>query len=219
MELPVNRTPRVPKTVVWELTAACNLRCIHCEGSAGKKDPEELTPEESLALCDELARMGCERCNLSGGEPLMRRDWPLLAARLAGHGMDVHLVTNGHLLDDAAVAKAVEAGVTGVAVSLDGLQATHDRIRVGPKGPCGSFDQVLAEVLNVVDPSPDGRIIGMSVVLAKGRCVAQGTVAEMRAIVVRKRIDCTSALPLSDIEAWPEVTAATRVPGSDFRGL
>lgn len=51
------------------------------------------------------------------------------------------------------------------------------------------------------------------VVLAKGCCIAQGTVAEMRAIVVRKRVDCTSALPLAEIEAWPEVTAVSRDGG------
>ncbi|MEO8113773.1 MAG: ABC transporter ATP-binding protein [Phenylobacterium sp.] len=51
------------------------------------------------------------------------------------------------------------------------------------------------------------------VVLAKGRAIAQGTVAEMRAIVVRKRVDCTSALSLAEIEAWPEVTAVSREGG------
>jgi ABC-2 type transport system ATP-binding protein len=48
------------------------------------------------------------------------------------------------------------------------------------------------------------------VVMAKGRQVAAGTVAEMRALVSRKRIECVTALPLADILAWPEVTAATR---------
>jgi len=48
------------------------------------------------------------------------------------------------------------------------------------------------------------------VVMAKGRGVAEGTVAEMRAVVVRKRVDCVTALELSAIVAWPEVTAATR---------
>ena len=47
------------------------------------------------------------------------------------------------------------------------------------------------------------------VVMAKGRAIANGTVDEMRALVVRKRVDCATRLDLQAIEAWPEVTAAT----------
>ncbi|WP_309604284.1 ABC transporter ATP-binding protein [Phenylobacterium sp.] len=48
------------------------------------------------------------------------------------------------------------------------------------------------------------------VVMAKGRRVAEGTVQEMRALVVRKRVDCVTPLSLAAIEAWPGVTAAAR---------
>jgi radical SAM protein with 4Fe4S-binding SPASM domain len=153
MTLPVQRVPRVPRTVVWELTAACNLRCIHCEGSAGSRDPEELTPDEAMALADAIADLGCQRCNLSGGEPLMRKDWPAIARRLADRGVTVHLVTNGHLLDDDAIAAAVSVGVAAVAVSLDGMEATHDAIRVGPRGPTGSFAKVV-DAMRRVAASP-----------------------------------------------------------------
>lgn len=51
------------------------------------------------------------------------------------------------------------------------------------------------------------------VVMAKGRQVAEGTVAEMRALVARKRIDCVTALDLAVIQAWPEVTLASREAG------
>lgn len=48
------------------------------------------------------------------------------------------------------------------------------------------------------------------VVMAKGRAIAEGTVAEMRAVVIRKRVDCATRLDLAVIEAWPEATTATR---------
>ena len=48
------------------------------------------------------------------------------------------------------------------------------------------------------------------VVMAKGRQVAAGTVSEMRALVSRKRIECVTSLPLAKIQAWPEVSVATR---------
>jgi len=51
------------------------------------------------------------------------------------------------------------------------------------------------------------------VVMAKGRQVAEGTVQEMRALVVRKRIDCVTSIALSAIEAWPGVTAAASRDG------
>jgi len=134
---------RVPLHVIWEITAACNLRCIHCEGSFGKRDPAELSTQEALRLCDELAAEGCRFCNITGGEPLLRRDWDALCARLAQAGVEVTLVSNGTLLDDEAVRKARAAGVGRVALSLDGLRATHDRIR--PKGGgLSSFDEVMA---------------------------------------------------------------------------
>ncbi len=68
-----------PSAVVWEITFACNMRCIHCGTSAGKRRPDELTTEEALNLIDELAELGSEAITISGGEPLLRDDWPLLA--------------------------------------------------------------------------------------------------------------------------------------------
>ncbi len=138
------RYHRRPHVVVWEITNRCNMRCLHCEGGAGRRDPEELTTAEALNLCDQIAALGCVRCNLSGGEPLLREDWPLLARRLADRGVAVHVVTNGTLLDQEAVRQAEQAGVVGVAVSLDGLQATHDRIRVWPgRKRKSSFESAL----------------------------------------------------------------------------
>jgi ABC-2 type transport system ATP-binding protein len=48
------------------------------------------------------------------------------------------------------------------------------------------------------------------VVMAKGRAIADGTVAEMRAVVVRKRVDCATGLDLAAVGAWPDVTTAVR---------
>ncbi|MFH2008997.1 MAG: radical SAM protein [bacterium] len=142
---------RRPLTCIWEITNACNLRCLHCEGSAGARDPEELTTEEALALCDALAALGCRTCNLSGGEPLLRRDWSQLAQRLSERGVAVHLVTNGTRLDQAAVDLAAAVGVTGIALSLDGLPETHDRIRVsGGKGGASAFGLFLDGIARVV---------------------------------------------------------------------
>jgi radical SAM protein with 4Fe4S-binding SPASM domain len=135
---------RVPRQVIWEITTACNLRCIHCEGSAGRRDPQELSTQEALDLCDDLAAEGCRMCNVSGGEPLMRRDWDVLCRRLADHGIQVTLVTNGTMLDETAIRCAVKAGVGSFALSLDGLKETHDRIRAGEARHRSNFEDVMA---------------------------------------------------------------------------
>jgi radical SAM protein with 4Fe4S-binding SPASM domain len=131
---------RVPQECVWEVTTACNLRCIHCECEAGPRDLDELTTEEALRLCDDLAELGVERVSLSGGEPLIRSDWHLLAARLKQHDVRVFLVTNGLLFDREVARRCVDLGVDWVSVSIDGLMATHDSIRRHPgRGGVSSF--------------------------------------------------------------------------------
>ena len=53
-----------PEKVVWETTFACNMRCLHCGTSAGKKRGDELTTQEGLDLIDELAGLGCKEITL-----------------------------------------------------------------------------------------------------------------------------------------------------------
>ena len=69
-----------PQIVVWETTFNCNMNCLHCGTAAGNVRTKELTTEEALGVCDELARLGCEVVVLSGGEPFVgagsSRSWP-----------------------------------------------------------------------------------------------------------------------------------------------
>ncbi len=140
----VNRIKRVPRHVIWEITSACNLRCVHCEGDAGVRRRDELTAAEALDLCDALIAEGCRTCNISGGEPLLRRDWDAICRRLAGGGVRVTLVSNAAYLDGDALDAAARAGVSRVALSLDGLRDTHDRIRPFAASENSNYDQVMA---------------------------------------------------------------------------
>ena len=88
-----------------------------------------MTTEEALGLCDQIADLGVRRVTLSGGEPLVRPDWPLIAEKLTRRGVRVTMISNGWLMSRARIEDARRAGVNLIAVSLDGLEPTHDAIR------------------------------------------------------------------------------------------
>lgn len=134
-----------PLVVGWELTLACNLRCRHCASSAGLSRTHELTTAEALAICDQFPALLVQEVDFTGGEPLLRSDWPLLAHRLRELDIWTQVVTNGLLLGPEVVARMKDEDIKAVGVSLDGLEATHDRIR----GLQGLFRRVLAGVERV----------------------------------------------------------------------
>jgi radical SAM protein with 4Fe4S-binding SPASM domain len=130
-----------PFVVGWELTLACNMRCGHCASSAGLPRSHELSLDEALELCDQFPALLIQEVDFTGGEPLLRTDWPKIAARLHELKIPVRMVTNGLLLKEN-VPLLADAGIATVGVSLDGMDATHDRIRKRP----GLFNQVVAGI-------------------------------------------------------------------------
>jgi MoaA/NifB/PqqE/SkfB family radical SAM enzyme len=128
------RPSAAPTVCVWEITLACNAACVHCGSRAGPARPDELDAREALELCDALADLGTREVTLSGGEPLLRPDWPEIAGRLAARGVRVDVISNGLALDDAAAKRMAEAGVAGATLSIDGDEAVHDELRGTPGG-------------------------------------------------------------------------------------
>jgi GTP 3',8-cyclase len=108
------------------VTDRCNFRCQYCmpaEGLPWLNRDEVLTFEEIERLVRLAAEMGIEDVRLTGGEPLVRREFPVLLGMLARiDGLsDLSLTTNGYLLERDADA-LVEAGLQRVNVSIDSLQ-------------------------------------------------------------------------------------------------
>src|ERR671935_2438890 len=108
------------------VTDRCNFRCQYCMPADGLPwlDREEiLTFEEIERIVRLLVSLGIEDVRLTGGEPLVRRQFPNLVAMLAAiDGLrDLSLTTNGYLLERDAAA-LVEAGIQRVNVSIDSLQ-------------------------------------------------------------------------------------------------
>src|ERR671924_305291 len=108
------------------VTDRCNFRCQYCmpaEGLPWLERAEILSFEEIERLVALLADMGVRDLRLTGGEPLVRRDFPALAARLCALDAldEVSVTTNGYLLERDAEA-LVRAGVDRFNVSIDSLQ-------------------------------------------------------------------------------------------------
>jgi radical SAM protein with 4Fe4S-binding SPASM domain len=130
---------RFPFIVGWELTLLCNFRCLHCGSSAGAPRPGELSTDEALALCEQFPDLLVQEVDFTGGEPLMRHDWETIAQRLGHLSIPVNVLTNGRVIDPEMIARIRRAGIAGIGISLDGLEAAHDCTRNLP----GSFRHVI----------------------------------------------------------------------------
>jgi len=127
--------------VVWELTLGCNLKCLHCGSTAGGKRARELSTAEALTICGDLKKAGCRGVALMGGEPLLRKDFFRIAARIRELGMDLSVITNGTIHGEEIFENLKKLQPRAVAVSLDAAEPVlHDRIR----GMKGAFEKSSA---------------------------------------------------------------------------
>ena len=136
----------VPHVVAWNLTRRCNLECAHCYIAAGPSESGdgELSTAECLRIAAEILALNpAPLFILSGGEPLLRDDLETIARFASSRGATVVVGTNGTLLTDARILSLRAAGVTGVAVSVDSLDARHhDNFRHGRGAFAATSDAV-----------------------------------------------------------------------------
>jgi mycofactocin radical SAM maturase len=136
-----------PICLTWELTYACNLACIHCLSSSGRRDPNELTTAECRAVIDTLQRMQVFYVNLGGGEPTVRPDFWELLDYASAHQVGVKFSTNGIKLDAAAARRLAASDYVDVQISLDGAtEEVNDAVR----GP-GSYRTARAAMACLAD--------------------------------------------------------------------
>jgi [mycofactocin precursor peptide]-tyrosine decarboxylase / 3-amino-5-[(4-hydroxyphenyl)methyl]-4,4-dimethylpyrrolidin-2-one synthase len=119
-----------PICLTWELTYACNLECVHCLSSSGRRDPRELTTAEAKAVLDELHALQVFYINVGGGEPTIRRDFFELLEYSIGLGIGVKFSTNGAFIDAAKARRLAAMDYLDIQISLDGTDAaTNDAVR------------------------------------------------------------------------------------------
>ena len=211
----VDSWDREIRSVRVSVTDKCNFRsryCMPAEGLEWLPRDELLSFEEIAQLVGVLASMGVDEVRLTGGEPLVRRDLPVLVSLLAETPgvRDLSLTTNGVLLDRLAQ-PLVEAGLTRLNVSLDSLS----HVRFAEITRRDALDRVLAGLAEA-ERYPELRPIKVNCVAIRGfteeEVPALAELARRKPYVVR----FIEFMPLDADEAWREDEVLT---GGEIRAL
>ncbi len=118
-----------PRYVVWELTLKCDLHCKHCGSRAGKARPSELSKDEALDVVRQLAEAGTAEVTLIGGEAYLAPYWLDVVRALRDAGIRPTMTTGARGVDKRLAEVAAEAGMVAMSVSIDGMEAAHDKLR------------------------------------------------------------------------------------------
>src|SRR6266567_2992048 len=203
------------KSVRVSVTDKCNFCCTYCmpaEGLEWLGRQEILSFEEITRLVGVRARLGVGEVRLTGGEPLVRRDLPVLVGMLARTDgvRDLSLTTNGVLLDRLA-GPLVEAGLQRLNVSLDSL----NHVRFAEITRRDALDAVLRG-LDEAERYPELRPIKVNCVAVKGftetEVPALAELARRKPYVVR----FIEFMPLDADRAW---SADQVLTGGEIRAL
>jgi mycofactocin radical SAM maturase len=119
-----------PICLTWEWTYACDLQCVHCLSSSGRRDPRELSTEEMKAIVDQLAEMQVFYVNIGGGEPMLRPDFFELVEYCVEKGVGVKFSTNGGRITAENARRLAAMDYVDIQLSLDGVdELTNDAVR------------------------------------------------------------------------------------------
>lgn len=142
-----DRARRCPVYAVWEVTLACDQRCLHCGSRAGRRRGAELSLAECRTTIEELAALGTREITLMGGEVYLRPDWLDLIRAVSSAGIRCTLLTGGRAMTEAKLREARAAGLHGIGVSIDGTAALHDEMRGVP----GSYETALSTLRSAAE--------------------------------------------------------------------
>ncbi len=126
------------RLIAWEITRSCNLACKHCRAEAHEEPyPGEFDTEEAKRLIDDFRKAGDPIIIFTGGEPMLRKDWPELVRYATSLGLRCVMSPNGTLITPESARTMKESGVQRVSISIDGPDsASHDAFRGVP----GAFE-------------------------------------------------------------------------------
>jgi len=136
-----------PKSIQLEITNACNLCCVMCDRWKWNSIlKEELKSDELFSLFDELSNLGTQHILISGGEPLLRKDFNEIIRYITQKGIKVTVITNGVFLHEDIATGLIESDAT-IIISLDASnEITYSKIR----GRQGVFPIILNNINTLV---------------------------------------------------------------------
>lgn len=144
-----------PLFIAWQLNAACNLECLHCCEEAGHSMPDELTREEVMDFCKQVVELRVPYVAISGGEPLLHKDFLKISDFLRSNGVSLKVETNGELIDRKMAHRFAELEFRSVQVSIDGATPqTFERLRVG-----GNWQKPIDACKYLVDAGVNTEIV------------------------------------------------------------
>lgn len=177
--------PRL-RNLFFELTLRCNERCLHCGSSCGDVKSDEMSLEDYKRVLDEIKedfgvydKMLC----ITGGEPLLRKDFFDIMGYAKELGFNWGMTSNATLITPEIAQKLYDVGMGTISVSIDGLEETHDAFRRTP----GGYKKAMAGIQNLIN-------------IGKFRSIQVTTVVTHQNI---KELDeLFSILDKMDIDSW-----------------
>ncbi len=136
--------------IQFQYNYVCNLRCQHCSVKRfqGLNDKRSLNPDDVKTLSQQADALGLARFVITGGEPLVFKDFDQVVAAIDPEKFYINCDTNGWLLDDARARHLKRLGVDRIQLSLDSLDPEeHDQFR-GVKGSHARALQAVHAALN-----------------------------------------------------------------------
>ena len=202
----LDAVPQPPLGLLAELTHRCPLACPYCSNPlaldrrAGELDTA--TWERVLA---EAAALGVLQVHLSGGEPLARRDLPVIVAQCARSGLYSNLITSGIGLSDERMAALAEAGLDHVQLSIQDVEpASADHI-AGYAGAFARKQEVAARVL------ASGLPLTVNAVIHRGNVARAGAMVELAVALGARRVEIAHA----QYYGWAALNREALMPSRD----
>lgn len=144
------REPRL-RQLFLELTLQCNERCFHCGSSCTPQKPEDqLSLAEYKTILDQVKEdfdLSKLQLCITGGEPLLRRDFFEILGYAHKLGYHWGMTSNATLITKDVAHRLAEVGMGTISVSIDGLRETHDMLRGTP----GGYDAAMRGIQNLID--------------------------------------------------------------------
>ena len=137
-------------TLFFEVTSRCNALCDHCGSRCTASKRDELSAKDFKKVLDSVAEnFGTKAImlNITGGEPLMRKDLFEITRYADSLGFKWGLVTNGMLITDDVINKMKETHMSTITISLDGMKKTHEEFRHVQ----GCFDKIISAIEKLKD--------------------------------------------------------------------